>query len=163
MSEMSDEQELQVCDTHLLIRCSVLPCDTWQVRQVLSQGSGMEVLSQRFNISIKRADIGTLSGLNWLNDEVCPCLLMLSQCTTDTSLLQVINFYMSLIVERGQSASSVCHVHAMSSFFYPKLRDVGYSGVRRWTKKVRWQLLTVIAHGNMWQAVWRLVPCVYLC
>lgn len=96
----------------------------------------MEVLSQRFNISIKRADIGTLSGLNWLNDEV-PLRMYHSQCSADTLLLQVINFYMNLIVERGQSASSACRVHAMSSFFYPKLREVGYSGVRRWTKKVR--------------------------
>ena len=52
-------------------------------------------------------------------------------------LLQVINFYLNLIVERGQSSESVCRVHAMSSFFYPKLRNAGYSGVRRWTKKVQ--------------------------
>ena len=41
-----------------------------QVRRVLSQGSGLEVLSQKFNISIKKDDIRTLAGLNWLNDEV---------------------------------------------------------------------------------------------
>ena len=28
------------------------------------------MLSQKFNISIKRDDIRTLAGLNWLNDEV---------------------------------------------------------------------------------------------
>ena len=43
---------------------------------------------------------------------------------------------MNLIMERGKREQSVCRVHAMSSFFYPKLCDVGYSGVRRWTKKV---------------------------
>ena len=32
---------------------------------------------------------------------------------------------------------SVCSVHVMSSFFYPKLGDVGYSGVRWWTNKVK--------------------------
>ena len=48
-----------------------LPCVwVWQVQAVLAGGSGLEVLSQRFNISIKRADIRTLGGLNWLNDEV---------------------------------------------------------------------------------------------
>jgi sentrin-specific protease 1 len=75
------------------------------------------VLSQKFNISIKRDDVMTLAGLNWLNDEV-------------------INFYMNLIMERGKKEGSVCRVHVMSSFFYPKLCDVGYSGVQRWTKKV---------------------------
>ena len=44
---------------------------------------------------------------------------------------------MNLIMERGKMEGSVCTVHVMSSFFYPKLRDVGYSGVRRWTKKVK--------------------------
>jgi sentrin-specific protease 1 len=88
-----------------------------QVHRVLSRGSGLEVLSQKFNISIKRDDVMTLAGLNWLNDEV-------------------INFYMNLIMERGKKEGSVCRVHVMSSFFYPKLCDVGYSGVQRWTKKV---------------------------
>ena len=43
---------------------------------------------------------------------------------------------MNLIMERGKKEGSVCRVHVMSSFFYPKLCDVGYSGVQRWTKKV---------------------------
>ena len=33
-------------------------------------GSGRECLSERFNISITRSDIATLTHLNWLNDEV---------------------------------------------------------------------------------------------
>ena len=45
-----------------------LPCH--QVKSVLSRGPGLEVLSQKFNISIKRDDVWTLAGLNWLNDEV---------------------------------------------------------------------------------------------
>ena len=88
-----------------------------KVEAALSRGKGGEVLSVKFNISIKRDDVRTLAGLNWLNDEV-------------------INFYMNLIVERGKQEGSPCRVHAMSSFFYPKLCEVGYSGVCRWTKKV---------------------------
>ena len=41
-----------------------------QVKSVLLHGPGLEVLSQKFNISIKRDDVRTLAGLNWLNDEV---------------------------------------------------------------------------------------------
>lgn len=80
-------------------------------------GSGRECLSERFNISITRSDIATLTHLNWLNDEI-------------------INFYFQLIVERSQSGRGKVKVHAMTSFFYPKLSQAGYSGVRRWTKKV---------------------------
>ena len=46
---------------------------------------------------------------------------------------QIINFYFNLIAERSSSTMSV---HVMSSFFYPKLAQAGYSGVSRWTKKV---------------------------
>ena len=105
-----------------------------QVGAALSRGPGGEVLSVRFNISIKRDDMRTLAGLNWLNDEVTVCG---KPCPARTiCYLQVINFYMNLIVERGKQEGSACRVHAMSSFFYPKLCEVGYSGVRRWTKKV---------------------------
>ncbi|CAI8030019.1 Sentrin-specific protease 1 [Geodia barretti] len=88
-----------------------------QVQRVLSRGSGLEVLSQRFNISIKRDDVMTLAGLNWLNDEV-------------------INFYMNLIMERGREEGSVCSVHVMSSFFTPNSVTWGTPGYgggpKRW-------------------------------
>ena len=34
--------------------------------------------------------------------------------------------------ERGQGKK----LHVMSSFFYPKILQTGYTGVRRWTRKV---------------------------
>lgn len=79
-------------------------------------------------------DINTLSGLNWLNDEV-------------------INAYMSLIVKRG-SHGGYKKVYAFNTFFYPKLRESGYNSVRRWTRKVdifSYDFLLVPVHkGNHW-------------
>ena len=75
-----------------------------------------ETLTEKFNIQITRRDIATLSGLNWLNDEV-------------------VNFYMNLLMERGKN-DNYTSVYAFNTFFYPKLIKMGFSGVKRWTKKV---------------------------
>lgn len=75
-----------------------------------------EVLTEKFNIQITRKDIATLDGLNWLNDEV-------------------VNFYMNLLMERGKN-DNYQSVYAFNTFFYPKLLKMGFSGVKRWTKKV---------------------------
>jgi sentrin-specific protease 1 len=70
-------------------------------------------------IEIKRCDMVTLKGLNWLNDNV-------------------INGYLSLIVERSQAGQDATprlpKVWAPSTFFYSKLKDDGYPAVKRWTK-----------------------------
>lgn len=76
-----------------------------------------EILSEDFNISITREHMATLLGLNWLNDEI-------------------VNFYMELIVQRSKEKETLPSVHAMNTFFYPKLSRQGYNSVRRWTKKV---------------------------
>lgn len=39
------------------------------VNKALGQGNPQEVLVEGFNLQIRRSDIQTLSGLNWLNDE----------------------------------------------------------------------------------------------
>lgn len=49
--------------------------------------------------------------------------------------LQVINFYMNMLVERSKSPH-LPSVYTFNTFFFPKLRSSGYSTVRRWTKKV---------------------------
>ncbi|XP_054638860.1 sentrin-specific protease 1 isoform X2 [Dunckerocampus dactyliophorus] len=87
-----------------------------QVDKVLRRGSPDEVFSEGFGLSLTRKDLQTLSGLNWLNDEV-------------------INFYMNLLVERSKNPK-MPSVNTFSTFFYPKLRSSGYSAVRRWTKKM---------------------------
>ncbi|XP_012224953.1 sentrin-specific protease 1-like [Linepithema humile] len=76
-----------------------------------------EVLAEGFGLRITRKDIHTLAGLNWLNDEV-------------------INFYMNLLIARGTNSDKYPKVHAMNTFFYPKLLSGGHSSLRRWTRKV---------------------------
>ncbi|XP_019857195.1 PREDICTED: sentrin-specific protease 1-like [Amphimedon queenslandica] len=86
--------------------------DIWSGRLHLRD----QVLSKGYNIEIKRMDLLTLRGLEWLNDEV-------------------INFYLNLVAESANSEGEK-RVHLFNSFFYPKIMSAGYSGVRRWTKKV---------------------------
>lgn len=55
---------------------------------------------------------------------------------------QVINFYLSLLMERGSSEAGRLKVYSFSTFFFPKLRGGGgnqtggHAAVRRWTKAV---------------------------
>jgi len=79
-------------------------------------GNPQECLVQAFNVTITRHDLASLADLNWLNDEV-------------------VNFYFHLLLERSKGKDCL-KIHFFNSFFYPKLMKTGYSGVRRWTKKV---------------------------
>ena len=107
-----------------------------RVTMALSRGSEGECLSERYSIRVTRGDLRTLTSSMWLNDEVTPgslgYLLMF-----DVAFLfyQVINFYFNLISEFCKKENGL-RVHTFNSFFYPKLSQSGYSGVRRWTKKV---------------------------
>jgi len=47
------------------------------VNQAVRGGSADQVLVEGFKLQICRRDIVTLSGLNWLNDEVCVSYLAL--------------------------------------------------------------------------------------
>ncbi|KOC66711.1 Sentrin-specific protease 1 [Habropoda laboriosa] len=75
-----------------------------------------EVLVEGFGLRITRKDLHTLADLNWLNDEV-------------------INFYMNLLIARSTS-NKYPKVHAMNTFFYPKLISGGHSSLKRWTRKI---------------------------
>ncbi|XP_076164837.1 uncharacterized protein LOC143145388 [Ptiloglossa arizonensis] len=75
-----------------------------------------EVLIEGFGLRITRKDIHTLADLNWLNDEV-------------------INFYMNLLITRSTS-DKYPKVHAMNTFFYPKLISGGHASLKRWTRKI---------------------------
>lgn len=88
-----------------------------EVRSALVPCPPDEVLAEGFGLRITRKDIHTLAGLNWLNDEV-------------------INFYMNLLIARGSASNKYPKVHAMNTFFYPKLLLGGQSSLRRWTRKV---------------------------
>lgn len=86
-----------------------------------------------FGLRISRADLQTLTGLTWLNDEV---IHLFGGCLEITSaLLQIVNFYYNLVAARSATDGRI-KVHVFNSFFYSKLIQAGYGGVRRWTKKV---------------------------
>lgn len=85
--------------------------------QYALHGNRNEVVASKFSMNLTRNDLNTLDGLNWLNDEV-------------------INFYMELLKQRGETVEYLPKVYAMNTFFIPKLLSMGHSGVRRWTRKV---------------------------
>ncbi|XP_028035695.1 sentrin-specific protease-like isoform X1 [Bombyx mandarina] len=87
------------------------------VNKALGPGPAGQILVEKFNLRISRRDLQTLSGLNWLNDEV-------------------INFYMNLLMQRSQDNKDLPKVYAANTFFYPKLMQSGQAGLRRWTRKV---------------------------
>lgn len=104
------------------------------IRRVTQVQPSNELLIELDGVQILRKDIQTLLGLNWLNDEI-------------------INAYMYLLVCRGKQNNNK-KVHAFNTFFYPKLRDSGYSSIKRWTRKVdifSHDLVLVPIHlGNHW-------------
>lgn len=105
----------------------VLPEITDEMAQVINyacQSQG-EVLVDAHTIKITRKDIDTLKGLNWLNDEV-------------------INFYMAMIVQRGNDNDNFPKIYATNTFFYPRLMEKGHVALKRWTRKV-----DIFAHDLM--------------
>lgn len=86
------------------------------VRERLRRPDDSVVVS-KFSIDFCVRDLRTLVAPNWLNDEV-------------------INFYCQLLVERSlQGRGRFPLLHAFSSFFFPKLRERGYAGVRTATRR----------------------------
>ncbi|XP_049869339.1 sentrin-specific protease 1-like [Pectinophora gossypiella] len=95
------------------------------ISRALGPGPPNQLLVEKFNLRIHRRDLQTLAGLNWLNDEV-------------------INFYMNLLMQRSEERSDLPKVYATNTFFYPKLKQSGQAGLRRWTRKV-----DIFAHDLM--------------
>ncbi|XP_074547785.1 sentrin-specific protease 2 [Halichoeres trimaculatus] len=95
-----------------------------EVSGALAQSDPNLVLSAAFKLRITQRDLSTLQEGSWLNDEV-------------------MNFYLSLIMERCAGDSAGLKVYTFSTFFFPKLRGVGgaaqtggHAAVKRWTKAV---------------------------
>lgn len=88
-----------------------------EIKNALISRPPDEVLVEGFGLRITRKDIHTLADLNWLNDEV-------------------INFYMNLLIARSTTNDKYPKVHAMNTFFYPKLISGGHSSLKRWTRKI---------------------------
>lgn len=83
-----------------------------------------KMLIEKFNIPIRIKDLKTLSKSQWLNDEI-------------------INFYFSLLAERRNEGGKGIQVHAFNTFFYTKLKESGYSGVRKWLKRKKVELMSL--------------------
>ncbi|CAL8285444.1 unnamed protein product [Lota lota] len=95
-----------------------------EVSAALTQADPTLVLSAAFKLRITQRDLATLREGSWLNDEV-------------------INFYLSLVMERSSSqAAPGPRVYCFNTFFLPKLRGGeggqagGHWAVKRWTKAV---------------------------
>ncbi|XP_034050949.1 sentrin-specific protease 2 isoform X2 [Thalassophryne amazonica] len=94
-----------------------------EVSCALAQSDPNLVLSAAFKLCITRRDLSTLQEGGWLNDEV-------------------MNFYLSLVMERCSGETPGLKVYSFSTFFLPKLQGGsggqpgGHSAVKRWTKTV---------------------------
>ncbi|XP_077416112.1 sentrin-specific protease 2 [Vanacampus margaritifer] len=94
-----------------------------EVCSALAQSDPNLVLSAAFKLRITQRDLATLQEGGWLNDEV-------------------INFYLSLVMEQCSDTASGRRVYSFSTFFFPKLRGSpsgqagGHAAVKRWTKAV---------------------------
>lgn len=94
-----------------------------EVSCALAQSDPNRVLSAAFKLRITQRDLATLQEGSWLNDEV-------------------INFYLSLVMERCSSDATALKVYSFSTFFFPKLegggggQTGGHTAVKRWTKSV---------------------------
>ncbi|XP_053402900.1 sentrin-specific protease 1-like [Mercenaria mercenaria] len=86
------------------------------INNALSPGNPDQVLVDKFHLQITKGDIARLSGSNWLNDVV-------------------INFYMNLLMERGEQ-EGCSKVYAFNTYFYPKMMSGGHSAVKTWTRRV---------------------------
>ena len=48
----------------------------------------------------------------------------------------IMNFYLEMIVQRSLHDSKFPRVFAMNTYFFKKLSEKGYDGVKRWNKAV---------------------------
>merc|ERR1712156_1363374 len=97
------------------------------------RSSRNEVLVTAHRISITGEDLETLEGLNWLNDNI-------------------VNFYFSMIEARSSSNQNLPKTYVFSTFFYPRLQEVGHQGVARWTRSTdifSYDLLLMPIHLGM--------------
>lgn len=74
-------------------------------------------LVEEFKLRITRGDLNKLEGLHWLNDSI-------------------INFYFAMLVDRSEKNENLPKVYSFSTFFYERLRNEGFKGVQRWTRRV---------------------------
>lgn len=106
--ELSDLEDLKDEEEEIKLTKEIVT----EVDKVLSIRNMDQLITNQYNCEIRRKDIETLQGLNWLNDEV-------------------INFYFNMLMERNPKK-----IYCFNTFFYGKLKDSGHRMLKRWTKKV---------------------------
>ncbi|CAL2048386.1 unnamed protein product [Caenorhabditis brenneri] len=92
-----------------------------------------EKFVEAFSIDIYRKDLLTLSGLNWLNDNI-------------------ITSYLQLICDRSVQNPKYPKTYAFNTIFYTNIITKGYSSVRRYTRKVdlfSYEIILVPVHLGM--------------
>lgn len=94
-----------------------LPQDVQTIIDEAHRQPENSILVESFGYFVTVASLKTLKGTCWLNDEI-------------------INFYFQLVVHHNNSKPNSSKVHVFNSFFFTKLKEKGYEGVRRWTKQV---------------------------
>lgn len=109
--------------------------DLARINIILNDGDNSRVTYiSKFKLDIKRVDLLTLTDKSWVNDNI-------------------INFYLNLIMTRGES-SLLPKTYVMNTFFYPKLLKDGFMSIRRWTKGVdifAYDLIFIPIHSeNHW-------------
>lgn len=107
----------------------------------MTRGSEDDEIVKAFAIPITKRDMRTLYGSNWLNDEVVALesLFVSSHVLTASIHLytQIINFYGQLCMARANALPDrYPKIFIFNTFFYEKIKNAGYAGVRRWSKKV---------------------------
>ena len=81
-----------------------------------------DIISQIANIDLKRPDLQTLEGSEWLNDNVINCYLGLLRSRNDENI---------------SNGGGLPKVWITNTFFYSALKTDGYKKVRRWCKKCK--------------------------
>lgn len=117
-----------------------------KVERILRGPHTDEVIIDKFNIEMTRNHFICLSPGTWLNDEV-------------------INFYMSILMERDeqmvQKKQKQRTSHYFNSFFFTKLLENGqynYSNIKRWTRKFNiFEKEKIIIPVNLHNTHWTLL------
>ena len=93
---------------------------------------------------------GSLRVLERLRDNNNSIFEHVLHCASSLSSTKVMNFYLSLVMERCYDEAAGLKIYSFSTFFYPKLRGGGggqaggHAAVKRWTKAVDLFLYDII-------------------
>lgn len=97
-----------------------------------------EILIRKFNLEMRRRDLLTIKGNQWLND-------------------MVVNFYLELINQRSRANDQMPKVHCFNSFLYTSLMQGGFGRVKNYSKKLDIFDIDILIFPIFLNNHWRLV------